>query len=55
VLAEQLLATEEFRTLMHLISRALAIAPVLDGESVAILAKAAGVPDPDQKEAAWCT
>ena len=42
-LAERVLADPNFQRLAGLISRALADAPVLDTESVAILARAAGI------------
>jgi hypothetical protein len=44
-LAEKLLADPDFQRLRGLIARALHLAPVLDGESVEILRKAA-FPDP---------
>jgi hypothetical protein len=45
-LAEKLLADPDFQRLQGLIARALHIAPVIDGESVEILRKAAGIPEP---------
>jgi hypothetical protein len=54
-LAEKLLANPDFQRLMHLIARALSIAPVLDGESVEILRKAAGVPTPPTEGALPCS
>jgi hypothetical protein len=50
--AERLLADPAFQRLQGLIARALQIAPVIDGESVEILRKAAGVPDPQPEEVA---
>ena len=54
-LAEELLATPEFQRLVELISRALAVAPVLDAESVQILRRAAGVADPEPEGATPCS
>jgi hypothetical protein len=48
-LAEEVVADPHFRRLMGLISRALAAAPVIHTESVAILARAAGFPDPAEE------
>jgi hypothetical protein len=45
-LAEKLLQTPEFQRLMNLITSGLAVAPVMDAESVEILRRAAGFPDP---------
>lgn len=51
-LAEQLLADPDFKRLQGLIARALQLAPVLDGESVEILRRAAGIPEPQLRGAA---
>jgi hypothetical protein len=51
-LVEKLLADPDFKRLMGLIARALQIAPVLDTESVEILRRAAGIPDPQPEEVA---
>ena len=47
-LAEALLANADFRRFMDLIARALAACPVLDGEAVEILRRAAGIPTPSE-------
>jgi hypothetical protein len=54
-LAEKLLANPDFQRLQRLIARALAIAPVIDGESVEILRKAAGIPTPPTEGAIPCS
>jgi hypothetical protein len=54
-LTEGLLANEDFRRLMSLISRALCRCPVIDGESVDSLRRAAGIPDFQREGAALCS
>jgi hypothetical protein len=55
-LAEKLLADPDFQRLQGLIARALHFAPVIDGESVEILRKAAGIPTPPTEGAIpWST
>jgi hypothetical protein len=49
-LAEKLLADPDFQRLHGLIARALHLASVIDGESVEILRKATGVPEPRRDE-----
>ena len=48
--AAKLLADPAFRRLQGLVERALHLAPVIDGESVEILRKAAGIPEPQLQE-----
>jgi hypothetical protein len=54
-LAEKLLANPDFQRLMLLVARALHLAPVIDGESVEILRKAAGVPTHPTEGALPCS